>query len=84
MKSGGMHEASLMIRRARELGLKILIGCMSETSVATLAAAALAPLCDWADLDGPFLVSNNPFQDPEFRDGRWVLSEEAGLGVKER
>lgn len=82
MKSAGMHEAHRMILKARELGLKILIGCMSETSCATLAAAALAPQCDWADLDGPFLVSNNPYPMPQFRDGKWVLSNEAGLGLK--
>ncbi|PTQ99706.1 L-alanine-DL-glutamate epimerase-like enolase superfamily enzyme [Mucilaginibacter yixingensis] len=81
MKSAGMHEALLMIQKARALDMKILIGCMSETSCATLAAAALAPLCDWADLDGPFLTANNPFQDPEFKDGKWILSDAAGLGL---
>jgi len=81
MKSAGMYEAHQMIIRAKELGLKILIGCMSETSCATLAAAALAPQCDWADIDGPFLVSNNPYKLPEFKDGRWVLNDEPGLGL---
>jgi L-alanine-DL-glutamate epimerase-like enolase superfamily enzyme len=55
---------------------------MSETSCATIAAAALAPQCDWADLDGPFLTSNNPFKMPEFVDGKWVLGDEDGLGIK--
>jgi len=82
MKSAGMYEAHQMILKARELGLKLMIGCMSETSCATLAAAALAPQCDWADLDGPFLTSNNPYQMPEFMDGKWVLSSDTGLGVK--
>lgn len=81
MKSAGMHQAWQMIKRARELDLKILIGCMSETSCATLAAAALAPLCDWADLDGPFLTQNNPFPMPEFKEGRWVLPSKPGLGI---
>lgn len=81
MKSAGMYEAFQMIQRARELDLKILIGCMSETSCATLAAAALAPLCDWADLDGPFLTKNNPFPLPEFKEGKWVLSDRPGLGI---
>jgi len=81
MKSAGMYEAKQMITKARELGLKILIGCMSETSCATLAAAALAPQCDWADLDGPFLISNNPFKMPAFANGRWVLNNNAGLGI---
>ncbi|HEY1006239.1 MAG TPA: dipeptide epimerase [Sphingobacteriaceae bacterium] len=84
MKSAGMSEGYQMILRAKELGLKVLIGCMSETSCATLAGAALAPLCDWADLDGPFLTRNNPFEDPEFRDGKWILSGQPGLGLKFR
>lgn len=82
MKSAGMHEAFNMIKKARQCGLKILIGCMSETSIATLAAAALAPLCDWADLDGPFLSSNNPYQTPGFKNGRYVLSPAPGLGLQ--
>ena len=84
MKSAGMHEGYRMIMKAKELGLKTMIGCMSETSCGTLAAAALAPLCDWADLDGPFLTSNNPYNDPDFKDGKWVLSDLAGLGLKNR
>ena len=71
MKSAGMHEAKRMIDKARSLNLKLMIGCMSETSCATLAAAALAPQCDWADLDGPFLTSNNPYQMPGFENGKW-------------
>lgn len=82
MKSAGMNEGYRMIKRAKELDMKVLIGCMSETSCGTLAGAALAPLCDWADLDGPFLTSNNPYKDPEFKDGKWVLNEDAGLGVR--
>jgi L-alanine-DL-glutamate epimerase-like enolase superfamily enzyme len=82
MKSAGMYEAQQMISQARELDLKVLIGCMSETSCATLAAAALAPQCDWADLDGPFLTTNNPYQMPGFNNGKWVLNDEAGLGIK--
>ncbi|MGB4775237.1 MAG: dipeptide epimerase [Daejeonella sp.] len=84
MKSAGMYEAHQMILKAKELDLKVLIGCMSETSCGTLAGAALAPLCDWADLDGPFLTSNNPYLDPEFKEGKWVLNNEFGLGLKFR
>ena len=84
MKSAGMYEAQQMINKARELDLKILIGCMSETSCATLAAAALAPQCDWVDLDGPFLTTNNPYQTPDFVDGKYVLSDEVGLGIKQK
>nr|WP_294899479.1 dipeptide epimerase [uncultured Pedobacter sp.] len=82
MKSAGMYEASKMIASAKANNLKVLIGCMSETSIATLAGAALAPLCDWADLDGPFLTSNNPFKTPEFENGRYVLSQKSGLGIE--
>lgn len=82
MKSAGMYEAKLMIDKAREMGLKVLIGCMSETSCATLAAAALAPQCDWVDLDGPLLTSNNPYHAPEMQAGKWILSNQPGLGLQ--
>jgi len=81
MKSAGMYEAHQMLLKAREMDLKVMIGCMTETSCAALAGAALAPQCDWADLDGPFLTSNNPFKLPEFVDGKWVLRNESGLGL---
>jgi L-alanine-DL-glutamate epimerase-like enolase superfamily enzyme len=81
MKSAGMYEAHRTILKARELGLKLMIGCMSETSCATLAGIALAPQCDWADLDGPFLTSNNPYKMPGFKDGKWMLGNEYGLGI---
>jgi len=81
MKSAGMYEAEQMISKARSLGLKVLIGCMSETSCASLAAAALAPLCDWADIDGPFLTTNNPYKTPAFKDGKYELSNAPGLGL---
>ena len=82
MKSAGMYEAHRMIFKARELNLKVMIGCMTETSCAALAGAALAPQCDWADLDGPFLTSNNPFALPDLVDGKWVLDKENGLGLR--
>ncbi len=82
MKCGGINEARKMIALARNLDLKILMGCMNETSNAILAAATLAPFCNYADLDGPFLVTNNPFQDPELKGGKIKLSSQAGLGMK--
>lgn len=81
MKSGGMFEAKRMIDKARQCGLKVLIGCMSESSCATLAAAALAPQCDWADIDGPFLTTNNPYATPAFADGKYLLGSDPGLGL---
>ena len=81
MKSCGMYEGHQMILKAKSFGMKVLIGCMSETSCATLAGIALAPLCNWADLDGPWLTTNNPFDAPELKDGRYVLSNLPGLGL---
>ncbi|MES2417774.1 MAG: dipeptide epimerase [Bacteroidota bacterium] len=81
MKSCGMYEGHQMILKAKSFGMKVLIGCMSETSIATLAGASLAPLCDWADLDGPWLTKNNPFDTPQLKDGRYVLSNKPGLGL---
>jgi L-alanine-DL-glutamate epimerase-like enolase superfamily enzyme len=83
MKSAGMYEAHQMIIKARELDLKVLIGCMSETSCATLAAAALAPQCDWADIDGPFLTKNNPYKNPDFADGKYIFNNDPGLGLRQ-
>ncbi|WP_214227186.1 dipeptide epimerase [Pedobacter sp. B4-66] len=82
MKSAGMYEAHQMILKARSFGMKILIGCMSETSCATQAGIALAPLCDWADLDGPSLTTNNPFKSPEMVDGKYLLKYLPGLGLE--
>lgn len=82
MKSTGMYEAHQMILKARSFGMKILIGCMSETSCATLAGTALAPLCNWADLDGPWLTKNNPFKNPELLEGKYVLNTLPGLGLE--
>ncbi len=80
MKSTGLAEAYKMIKKARELSLKIMIGCMSESSVGILSAAALAPLCDYADLDSVWMVSNNPFLTPELIDGKVKLPKNTGIG----
>jgi L-alanine-DL-glutamate epimerase-like enolase superfamily enzyme len=82
MKSGGMYEAHQMILKAKSLGMKVLIGCMSETSIGTQAGIALAPLCNWADLDGPYLTTNNPFDTPELVEGRYKVEDLPGLGLK--
>jgi L-alanine-DL-glutamate epimerase-like enolase superfamily enzyme len=81
MKSTGMYEAHQMILKARSFGMKVLIGCMSETSIGSLAGAALAPLCDWADLDGPWLTKNNPFDTPKLENSKYVLNDLPGLGL---
>lgn len=70
MKCGGITEAISMIHKARELGFKILVGCMSESSVGCTAASYLTPLADYADLDGPWLIENVPFSGIELNNGK--------------
>lgn len=82
MKCTGMHEALKMIKRAREFNLKVLIGCMSETSCAISAAAQLSPFADYADLDGALLMKNNLFDGITFTDGKITLNNLPGIGVK--
>ena len=84
MKCGGLNEAIRMIDMARKLKLQVMMGCMTESSCAIYAAAALAPQCDFVDLDGPWLVSNNPFEAPELEEGIIKLNEYAGLGLSSK
>ncbi|MBD5233692.1 MAG: dipeptide epimerase [Bacteroidales bacterium] len=81
MKSTGMHEAYQMATMARSLGLKVMLGCMTETSCAVSAAAQLAPLADWADLDGNLLISNDIFDGMKIVDGKITLPDRPGIGV---
>jgi L-alanine-DL-glutamate epimerase-like enolase superfamily enzyme len=84
MKAGGIQEAIQMIHVARALGLKVMLGCMIESSVAVSAAAHLTPLVDYADLDGNLLIANDPFQGVSVEHGKLILSDRPGLGVSER
>lgn len=84
MKSTGLLEAYKMINKARSLSLKIMIGCMSESSVGILAASSLAPLCDYADLDSVWMVSNNPFETPALYDGKIRLGLNSGVGYQKK
>ncbi len=83
-KSGGIIDARRMIEVARALDLKVLLGCMVESSVAVTAAAHLAPLVDWADLDGAVLVSNDPFEGARLDMGTVNLPAGPGLGLSVR
>lgn len=83
MKCGGMHEAMKMINVARALGLKVMVGCMTETSCAVTAAAQLSPLVDWCDLDGNLLISNDPYSGLKIIDGKIIIPLSPGIGVKE-
>ncbi len=82
MKSTGMREAYKMILLARSLDMKVMLGCMTETSCAISAAAQLSPLVDWADLDGAELISNDLFEGTKIIDGKVVLSNLPGIGVR--
>ncbi|MCK3683122.1 dipeptide epimerase [Maribellus sp. YY47] len=81
MKCTGMREAHKMITLARALDMKVMIGCMTETSCAVSAAAQLAPKVDWADLDGNLLISNDVFSGVQVVDGKITLIDQPGIGI---
>jgi L-alanine-DL-glutamate epimerase-like enolase superfamily enzyme len=80
-KSGGIREAHRMIHAARALGLKVMLGCMNESSLGIAAAVQLSPLVDIVDLDGHLLNANDAFEGLGFVDGAVVPSDLPGLGV---
>lgn len=82
MKCTGLLEARKMITYARAEGLKVMVGCMTETSCACTAAAQLAPVIDFADIDGNLLISNDRFEGMVVKDGKMVLPDRPGLGLK--
>ena len=84
MKCTGLREAHQMITVARALGLKVMLGCMTETSCAISAAAQLSPLVDWADLDGALLIKNDVFLGTTVVDGKITLNDLPGIGVVKR
>lgn len=81
MKTGGIQGALAAIHTARSCGLKIMLGCMIETSLGATAAAQIAGLADWVDLDGPLLIANDPFVGVRFDGAQISLPDEPGLGV---
>jgi L-alanine-DL-glutamate epimerase-like enolase superfamily enzyme len=83
MKCGGMDAAHKMAQIARAMDMKVMIGCMTETSCAISAAAQLSPLAHWADLDGNLLITNDVFKGVTISDGRITLNEKPGIGVVE-
>ena len=82
MKSEGIREALRMIHTARAHDMKIMLGCFIESSVGVTAAAHLSPLCDYADLDGPLLIRNDPFRGLTYNGARLSLPAGPGLGVE--
>jgi L-alanine-DL-glutamate epimerase-like enolase superfamily enzyme len=81
MKCTGMREAHKMIILARALKMKVMIGCMTETSCAISAASHLSPMVDWADLDGALLIKNDIYNGTTVVDGKVTLSDRPGIGV---
>ena len=84
MKCGGMRNAHKMVDLARGLGLKVMLGCMTETSCAVSAAAQLSPAVDFADLDGNLLITNDLFEGVGLHEGKLVLPDRPGIGVMKR
>ena len=81
MKCTGMREAWRMLNLARALDMKVMVGCMTETSCACSAAAQLSPAVDFADLDGNLLIANDRFRGMEVVKGKITLSDLPGIGV---
>jgi len=84
MKCTGMREAKQMAELARALDMKVMLGCMTETSCAISAAAQLAPLTDWADLDGALLIGNDIFDGMQVENGNCILDDKPGIGVTKK
>ncbi|MSP64322.1 MAG: dipeptide epimerase [Ignavibacteria bacterium] len=82
MKSTGMREAHKMILLAKSLGMKVMLGCMTETSCGISAASQLSPLVDWADLDGATLIKNDLFDGTKIIQGKVTPTSLPGIGIK--
>lgn len=82
MKCTGMREAWKMMNYARVEGMKVMIGCMTETSCAIAAAAQLSPAVDFADLDGNLLIANDIFRGTTVVDGKITLNQLPGIGIE--
>lgn len=82
VKCGGITPALRMVRRGRELGLRVMVGCMLESSVLIAAGAVIAQRADFADLDGAWLLADDPFRGWEFDRGTLSPPARAGLGVE--
>ena len=81
MKSTGMREGRKMLELARALGMKVMLGCMTETSCGISAASHLSPMVDWADLDGALLIGNDIFDGTTVVNGKVTLSPRPGIGA---
>jgi L-alanine-DL-glutamate epimerase-like enolase superfamily enzyme len=82
MKCGSIEEALEMVTLAKKYNLKIMLGCMVETSVGITAAASIASIVDKVDLDGNLLIKNDPFEGVKVVNGKISLPNSNGLGLK--
>jgi len=82
MKCTGMREAWKILTVARAAGMKVMLGCMTETSCAISAASQLSPAVDWADLDGNLLINNDIFSGTTIVNGKLTLTSMPGIGIK--
>lgn len=80
-KCSGISPALKMIKEAREKGLKIMVGCMNETTVGSAAIAHLSPLLDYVDMDGPLLLAEDVAEGLQYQNGKFTIPETAGLGI---
>lgn len=83
-KCGGLTPALKMLKRGRELGLQVMVGCRLESSLSIAAGAVIGQCADYADLDGAWLLGNDPFDGLRLRDGELGLTGSPGLGVEVR
>lgn len=80
-KCSGITPAKRMIAKARQLDMKVMIGCMNESSVGTAAIAQLAPLLDYVDMDGPLLLAEDIAVGVGFDYGKIIFTDKPGLGI---
>jgi L-alanine-DL-glutamate epimerase-like enolase superfamily enzyme len=80
-KCGGITPARRMIKKARELNMQVMIGCMNETTVGTAAIAHLLPLLDHVDMDGPLLLAEDVATGIGYDNGKISYSDLPGLGI---
>ncbi|MEL6720712.1 MAG: dipeptide epimerase [Bacteroidota bacterium] len=84
VKCGGLTPARRMIAKARQLGMQVMTGCMTESSVGISAIAQLLPQLDYVDMDGALLLSNDPAKGVKIENGRILQPLDAGFGVELR
>jgi L-Ala-D/L-Glu epimerase len=85
MKAGGVTQALRMLNRARNLGMKVMLGSMIETSLGTTAMAHLGGGADWIDLDAPLLISNDPFEGIQYEPNALIrIPNRPGIGVRRK